>query len=271
MRSLSVVIAFLWTFALPPAHAAPGAELWPLWDESDEDNPQSIDHDPWDDFLGRYIVEDESGINKVAYRQVTDSDRAVLQAYIDQLAEADPRDFSKAEQLGYWVNLYNALTVEVVLRNPNKGTILRMGKGLLSIGPWDDQLLVIAGENVTLNDIEHRILRPIFNDYRIHYAVNCASLGCPNLVAEAYTADNAERLLSQGERAYINHERGVTVDGRGRLKLSQIFQWYGDDFARTEAELLAYLAKHHDTLGETISSYQGKVKYAYDWKLNGAR
>ncbi|MEO0972090.1 MAG: DUF547 domain-containing protein, partial [Pseudomonadota bacterium] len=268
MRLSSLLTALVLALAASPAWTAPNAKLWPLWDSSNESSGETVDHTAWGAFLAAYIVEDDSGINKVAYTRVTPGDRQALQGYLNQLAQTDPRGFSKAEQLAYWINLYNALTVDVVLDNPGKKSILRMGKGVIGIGPWDDYFVTIAGEKVTLNDIEHRILRPIFDDRRIHFAINCASLGCPNLVAEAYTAQSVERLLNSSEQAFINHDRGVTFDEKGRLRLSKIFDWYGDDFAPDESALLAYLAQHHQTQGDALARYEGKVRYGYDWSLN---
>ncbi|MEO0975014.1 MAG: DUF547 domain-containing protein [Pseudomonadota bacterium] len=268
----SIVIALL-TYLLTamPTYAAPDAQVWPIWERSNEASKTSLAHTAWSHFLATYVKHDSSGINKVAYSEVTSADRQSLQRYIGELTALDPRTLQRDEQLAYWINLYNALTVEVVLRHPNKGSILRMGTGLLHIGPWDEELVMIAGEELTLNDIEHRILRPIFQDRRIHYAINCASLGCPNLITEAYTSATTERLLNASEHAFINHRRGVEFDGRGRLRLSKIFTWYGDDFAADTPALLAYLSEHHDTLAEQLAAYDGKVRYQYDWNLNAAK
>lgn len=100
-----------------------------------------------------------------------------LKRYIQQMASLDPRDYKKQEQFAYWVNLYNALTVQLVLDNYPTSSIKKLGKGFFSFGPWDDDIIRVAGKKLTLNDIEHRILRPIWRDKRIHYVVNCASLG----------------------------------------------------------------------------------------------
>ena len=145
-----------------------------------------------------------------------------------------------------------------------------MGERFFAVGPWDDEVFEVAGKDVTLNDIEHRILRPIFQDQRVHYAVNCASIGCPNLGKTAFAAAELDAQLTAAEAGYINHERGVTIDSKGRVKLSQIFEWYVDDFAEDEEGLLAYLAERHETLADTLESYDGKVKYDYDWDLNRA-
>jgi hypothetical protein len=165
------------------------------------------------------------------------------------------------------VNLYNALTVEVVLSNPGKKSIRRMGKGLFSFGPWDDALITIAGEEVTLNDIEHRILRPIWQDPRIHFAVNCASLGCPNLQPQAFRADNLEALLDTAQDEYINHPRGVD-NPSGSLVLSSIFDWYQSDFAADSKGLLRYLARFHQTPDLLLNAAPERIDYDYDWTLN---
>ncbi len=260
------ILALLASALGAPAQAAPAPQPWDLWDRAAEQRLTPVDHGPWQQFLDTYLVAHPDGINRVAYGRVSVEHRRALQAYLESLAALDPRAYTKAEQLAYWINLYNALTVRVVLEHPNKRSILRMGRGLLSIGPWDDPLISIAGHEVTLNDIEHRILRPLWRDHRIHYAVNCASISCPNLAAEAYTRENSGRLLTAGEREYVNHPRGVRFDGRGRLLLSQIYQWYRDDFAPDTAGLLAYLAQHH--VSHNLADYQGRIRYDYDWSLN---
>jgi len=264
---LFLVVAIMGVLPLP-ADAAPAARLWPLWQASEESNPAGIDHSPWQRFLDRYVVPGAAGVNLVAYHQVVAEDRRQLQSYLHALTQLDPRDYPRAEQLPYWVNLYNALTVEVVLANPDKDSILRMGRRFFSVGPWNDALLSIAGEAVTLNDIEHRILRPIWKDRRIHYALNCASLSCPNLDRQAYTRANIERALAANENAYINHPRGVRFDERGELVVSQVYDWYAADFAADRQGLLNYLSERHASLAEAIRTYRGQVRYAYDWQLN---
>ena len=251
------------------ATAAPDLDLWAFWNASDESSTRTVDHSEWQGFIDRHVAPSDSGINLVAYGDMTPADRAKLNGYIDSLAAIDPRTLRRDEQMAYWINLYNALTIEVVLRYPKKKTILRMGERLFSIGPWKDKLLTIAGEEVSLDDIEHRILRPIWRDHRIHYAVNCASLGCPNLATTAFNADNLDTLMAQGERDYVNHPRGVMLEN-GRLTLSSIYDWYGSDFADDEAGLLAHLAERHETLGDALKAYDGRVRYEYDWSPNAS-
>jgi len=270
----AVVLAFAAAFATAwhgGAAAAPGAEPWPIWQASDEANSAVIDHSRWQRFLDRYVERSASNVNLVRYGAVSDADRESLRDYLASLQAVDPRQYARAEQLAYWINLYNAATVELVLRNPGKRSILRMGDGLFSVGPWDDAILEIAGIALTLNDIEHRILRPIWRDRRIHFAVNCASMSCPDLSMRAYTGENADRQLAENEHAYINDPRGVRFSERGRLEVSKIFDWYLDDFAATPEALLDYLAEHaEEPLATQIRSYDGKIDYEYDWSLNSA-
>jgi hypothetical protein len=271
-RQTSIAVAIFLVALSGEVAAAPKAELWPMWEQSDESNTAEIDHSAWQGFLDRYLdTQSGDGVYLVRYGAVSVTDRQTLDTYITDLQASDPRDYSKAEQKAYWINLYNAATVQLVLDHPTKKSILQMNKGLFSFfGPWDEPLLNIAGEEVTLNDIEHRILRPIWQDHRIHFAVNCASLSCPNLEEQAYTSDDTDTLLDQNERAYINHPRGVSFDDKGRLTVSNIFKWYGDDFADDEQQLLEYFASHADEpLASQLRAYDGRLSYDYDWDLNG--
>lgn len=259
---------FFFILTAPGAYAESWPEAWSIWSVSDESVETTIDHTAWGAFLGRYVQPQERGINFVAYADVSPADRSSLQAYIARLTDQDPRQLRKAEQLAYWINLYNALTVEVVLRNPDEKSIWDMGGGFFSSGPWSEKLIEIGGESLGLDDIEHRILRPIWRDRRIHYAVNCASISCPNLAQVPYTTENMEEMFRVAEKNYINHSRGVSFDDRGRLNLSKIFDWYSGDFADDEAELLRYLSTHHTTAAARLREHTGRVRYNYDWNLN---
>ena len=251
------------------ADAADKSELWAFWDAHDETGTLSVDHSLWQQFLDEYVVENSDGINRVAYGQaLQDGAAQQLATYLASLTALDPRTLTEKQQLAYWINLYNALTVHVTLAYPHEDSILRMGEGWFGSGPWDDKLITITGKDITLNDIEHRILRPIWQDHRIHYAVNCASLGCPNLFKVSFDSDNVERLLDLGEQAYINHPRGVQINASGELQVSRLFDWYQVDFAANEMELIRYLAAHHQTLAQRLRDYRGEVDYQYDWRLN---
>lgn len=264
---------FLLATALLPSAvlAAPASDLWPYWNASDEASTRQVDHAGWQSLLDRFLVTTDDDRTLFRYAAMTSEDRTALDDYVSSLASLDPRQLARAEQMPYWINLYNALTVRVVLDHPQESSILDMGGGwLFRPGPWNDELLTITGQPVTLNDIEHRILRPIWNDQRIHYAVNCASIGCPNLAPKAYTRENTNALLDAGERSYLNHPRGLRFDDRGRLVLSSIFEWYIADFGGNRESLLSYLASERSDLSQRLRSYDGRIRYEYDWTLNAA-
>jgi len=267
----TLIVSLLLAFSLgsPISQGAPKLDLWTFWQPSNESSTTKVDHSAWQRFLDAFVTESESGVNLVAYGDVDAQGRALLTGYIDSLTAMDPRQLSRDEQMAYWINLYNALTVEVVLRYPDKDSILRMGESLFRSGPWKDKLITIAGQDVTLDDIEHRILRPIWRDHRIHYAVNCASYGCPNLSTTTFTAENLERQLAAGEHAYVNHARGVSLQG-DKLTLSSIYDWYGNDFADDEEGLLKHLAQRHKTLKDALTRYNGRIRYDYDWTPNAS-
>jgi hypothetical protein len=247
----------------------PDSELWGIWNVADESSTATIDHGDWQQVLDAYLVTaGTDGINRFDYANITDGDRARLKGYIEQLAAIDPRTYPRTEQRAYWINLYNALTVDVVLQYYPVKSIRDIERGLLGSGPWKKQLVEVAGQPLTLNDIEHRILRPIWRDPRTHYAVNCASLGCPNLAARAYTAADIDSLLDEAARAYINHPRGVAFEN-GRLTLSSIYNWFDVDFGESDVAVLEHLAKYAaPDLAGRLAGYDGRIKYDYDWRLN---
>ena len=248
--------------------AAQKSEAWPYWTAQDRKSTKQVDHSDWQAFLDKYLdSEHASGIYRIDYSKVSADDTQILQSYLNRLTGMNPRKLSRKEQLPYWINLYNALTVKVVLDAYPVDSILSIRPTFFSIGPWDKDFISIHGHNLSLNDIEHRILRPIWQDPRIHYAGNCASLGCPNIAAQAYTADNAESLLDQGCKDYVNHPRGVRFTD-DELMLSSIYDWYAQDFG-DQKQLLGDLASCAEPeLATQLNAWDGKIDYEYDCGLN---
>jgi hypothetical protein len=249
---------------------APSAELWERWTTNDPAATRRIDHGPWDRFLKAYVLASDDGVNRVAYGRVTSVDRLGLRRYIAGLAAEPVSRLSRAEQLPFWINLYNALTVKLVLDHYPVKSIrdIDISPGWIARGPWDKKLIEIEGEQVSLNDIEHRILRPIWRDPRIHYAVNCASIGCPNLGTDAFTARNAEGLLSEAAADYVNHPRGARVED-GELVVSSIYVWFREDFGDDDKGVIAHLARY---AGAELKAGLAKAPkigdHTYDWALN---
>jgi hypothetical protein len=264
MLSILLIPGLLW--------AAPEADLWERWQAHDPDAQLSVDHSPWTAFLETYLVQGEDGINRVDYRGVTPKDRARLDAYLETLAATEVDRISRASQLPFWINLYNALTVQVVLDHFPVDSIrdIDISPGLFSNGPWGKKLIRVEGEELSLDDVEHRILRPIWQDPRIHYAVNCAALGCPNLQPRAFTPENTEALLEKGAVDYVNHPRGVLIRD-GDLGVSSIYDWFQEDFGGSEAGVIDHLLRYaRPGLRERLLDFREIDDHRYDWSLNQA-
>ncbi|WP_298851836.1 DUF547 domain-containing protein [uncultured Ruegeria sp.] len=230
-----------------------------------------VDHSDWSAFLSRYVSPDAQGVNRVAYVQVTQADRTRLDAYLNDLQSVDPAMLTRRQHLAYWINLYNALTLGVVLDNYPVASIRDITDGPLSFGPWDRPLAQVAGQDLTLNDIEHRIIRPTFDEPRIHYALNCAAVGCPNLMDRAWQGNTLEEDFAAAERAYVNDPRGARFDDRGRLILSKIYIWFRGDFGDSEKAVIASIAQASEPDLKARLMENPRVRaYRYNWALNDA-
>ena len=262
-QTIAVCLALL----ANPLQAAPSADLWEYWQTHDEQNTERVSHWEWQWFLDHFVVAHPSGINRVDYAMVDGHAQRRLQEYIDRLSAIDPRTLNRDQQFAYWVNLYNVTTVMVIAKAYPVTSILETGEGWFRRGPWRDKLLTINEQAVSLDDIEHRILRPIWQDHRIHFVVNCASIGCPNLPRQAISADTLDAQLDQAAQSFLRHERAFAIRG-DILHLSSIFDWYGDDFGSNQAKQIATIAQYLPPEQRKQMTTPKRIKYHYDWGLN---
>jgi len=259
------------------AISAPKKVLLQEWQASDESSVIVVDHSLWQQVLDQYVVERNQQtyvqyalLKQAQSKEVDDSAQPLmLDRYLEYLATVNPLTLSRQEQQAYWINLYNAATVQLIVQRYPVTSITKLGKGLFSFGPWNDNIITVNQQKISLNDIEHGILRPIYDDPRIHYAVNCASFSCPNLLSTAFTGVNAEVLLEKGARDYINHTRAVSVKD-GELVLSKIYDWYQGDFGGSEEGVISHIKQYANSgLLEQLNTVNAnKIRYAYDWTLN---
>ncbi|MDY8108385.1 DUF547 domain-containing protein [Fulvimarina sp. 2208YS6-2-32] len=242
-----------------------------------------LDWQPYAEFLGRYVVDDPDGLNRVRYGDVTDTDHQALKDMIAGWTALDVDALTAPQKFAFYTNLYNALTLDVVLDRYPVETIrdikIETGgeKGLFAslssafdIGPWSADLVTIKGSELSLDDIEHSILRPM-GDARVHYAVNCASIGCPDLQAAPFTAKTLDADLDAAARGYVNSDRGLRQSSSGNLLASKIFDWYAGDFGGPD-NILAYMRSYAEgERAEWLASPDAEiVGYRYDWDLNDA-
>lgn len=253
------------------AEAAPRSEAWPLWERHDEMSRQTVDQSAWAGFLRAHLTQGGGGANLVSYASVSSAEHQALEGDLVRLAALPISTYSRSEQRAYWINLYNELTVATVLRHMPVASITKIdiSPGVFSSGPWDAKLVAVEGTKLSLNDIEHRILRPIWHDPLTHYTANCASLGCPDLAAVPYSAAAMPAMLEAGARAFVNAPRGARVVG-GRLVVSKIYDWYQADFGGDEAGVIAHLRRYAGPeLAKALEGVGSVDRYEYDWSLNG--
>ena len=273
-RSLAALALLLPLTAFTPTENifAPSADLWDRWQRHDPQSELSLDFSAWDRLLETYVTRSERGNNLFDYAAVTDADKAALKGFLAQQAAVPISRYARPQQMAYWINLYNALTVQVVLDHYPVSTIrdIDISPGFFSDGPWGKEVIEVEGEALTLNDIEHRILRPIWMDPRVHYAVNCASIGCPDLRVGSYRADQIDRQLDEAARRYVNDPRGVSIEG-GRVTVSKIYDWFYEDFGRNPESLLMHLKRYAEPeLARRLQEIGEIHDTDYDWDLNAA-
>lgn len=195
-------------------------------------------------------------------------DRAGLSRYLDQLAAVDPHALDSDEAKAFYVNLYNAATLELILRHYPVESIKDIGTWFTS--PWEIEFVRLDGERVSLDHIEHDILRPRFGDPRIHFAVNCASMSCPPLFGEPFEGERIDRQLDLATRRFINDSGQNRLQGN-TLLVSRLFDWYQEDWGGEE-EVAGFVVRYAE--GQFRRELQARrdnleLEYAdYDWSLN---
>jgi len=258
---------------MAPASAASVAETFGVHKAGSK---TTVDHSAWTALLGTYVVAGTDGLNRVNYAKFKSESHAKLKAYIASLERVDVAALDRPEQFAFWANLYNAKTIDIVLDDYPVKSIKDISLGgsltaLVTGGPWKAKVVKVAGQDLSLDDIEHGLLRQIFKDPRVHYAVNCASIGCPNLANTAFTGAALEAQLDAGARAYVNSARGIKVAG-GQVTASSIYKWFQEDFGGTVSGVLQHARRYaNDDLKVALDGINSISRFDYDWRLNDAK
>ena len=238
------------------------------WPAAQRVSYDQIDHAAYDQLLQTYV--DDNGLVNYKAWQANAADRQALQNYLNQLSRADNSIRStKNGKLAYWINAYNALTIEGILR-VYPTTSIRNHTPKIGYNIWDNLKLTSGDELVSLNHIEHEILRKM-SEPRIHFAIVCASIGCPRLLNQAYTADQLEEQLAGIATDFFSRAKNLTVDaGNKTLRFNQILSWFGSDFGRTQADQLRTIYNYLPQEAQAVLSAGGyRIDYLeYDWNLN---
>jgi hypothetical protein len=252
---------------------APKPELLPDWAPLEPAHARTIDHSRWESLLQRRLVIDDAGVARMRYGDFSREDKTALWAYLADLGEISIRSYGRAEQLAYWINLYNAAVVRTVLDHYPVASIqdIDTSPGLFANGPWKAPAARVLGQPLSLDDIEHGVIRPVWQDARIHYALNCAALGCANLRAEAYRGARLEAQLDDQARTYVNSPRGVAFLADGGVSVSKIYAWFRADFGGDGGAVLAHLRRNAaPALAARLAAARTIAASHYDWALNDA-
>jgi len=221
-------------------------------EEVEEVESELINHDIWNSLLQKHVSEN----GNVDYKGFK-SDKAELYTYIEYLQNLPPNKLSSRNQtIAYWINAYNAFTVDLILRNYPLQSIKDIKD------PWDQRLWKIGSKWYNLNDIEHQILRKM-DEPRIHFAIVCASVSCPKLQKTAFTANDLETQLTKATKEFIS-DKTKNIISENNIKLSKIFKWFSKDF-KTNGNLIDFLNQYSEV---TISSEAKKSFLDYNWDLN---
>jgi hypothetical protein len=222
----------------------------------------SVSHSLFGELLNKYVSE-----GKVDYAGFQ-SEEAKLDQYLDLLQGVDPKTISGKEQFAFYANAYNAWTIKLILtKYPDITSIKELG--IFNTGPWKKKVVRLRGETVSLDHIEHDILRPRFKDPRVHFAINCAAKSCPPLGSEPFLAEKLDQQLDDVTRSFINNPQSYRLEGRN-LHVSRIFKWFSEDF--NEDALSFFIKYANGELKKKLEPQPEKIniKYlAYDWSLNG--
>jgi hypothetical protein len=232
--------------------------------------PETFDHSAFDALLQKHVV--GGMVDYPAFKKARE-----FPAYLDALAGADPTRLPAPERLAYWINTYNAYTIELVLRHGERESIRNItdsGFGIGGSGPWREKVVRAGGQVFHLDNVEHDIIRKQFKDPRVHFALVCAAMGCPPLRSEAYTGGRLEDQLADQARIFL---RESPAKNRVEVKEGVVYgspillEWYPEDFGGTPAAIGSYLAGFYPEGTERTLLRSGAFRLVatdYDWTLN---
>lgn len=242
-----------------------------------------LQHREFDRVLKNVVVE-IGHETKVDYDKLA-GDRKALDNYLKELESVTEELFnswSEEDQIAFLINAYNGFTLELILsKYPDIKSIRDLG-GLIFSSPWDMKFFTLFGKEATLNNIENDMLRKNYNEPRIHFAINCASIGCPALAKDAYVGSKLEEQLEKGTKLFLTDtERNRFLKNSNRLEVSSIFNWFKNDFVKKAGSIDAFVAPYisddpeiqaHLKKRGTASNFSASTKFLdYDWGLNNLK
>lgn len=222
---------------------------------------KTVDHSLYGEVLKKYVK--DGVVDYEGFR----SEEEQLDQYLKTLDETNPDELPREEQLAFYINAYNAYTIKLILENYPLKSIKDIGGWFKS--PWEIEFCEIGGKTLTLDEIEHEIIRPRFKDPRVHFAVNCASKSCPPLISEPYQGTILDHQLSANTRSFLNNPARNRLEGK-TLYVSKIFKWFKEDFG---GDVVGFFLKYaEEDLKDRLLAQKDQIEIEYlhyDWGLNG--
>ena len=230
---------------------------------------QTFDHSLFDELLKKHVV--KGMVDYDSFGQAS-----AFNDYLESLEHADVSTLSERERLAFWINAYNAYTIELINKYEERASIKNISEGIgfeRTKGPWKEPIVKAAGKTYSLDEVENAIIRKQFREPRIHFALVCAAMSCPPLRSEAYTGAKLDAQLDSQARTFVLDEaRGSRVDVKNAVvHASRIFDWYKDDFGGSDAAIAQYIAQYYPVSPAKQLLLGGHFKLEfldYDWTLN---
>ena len=224
---------------------------------------QGVSHESFDDLLQTYVNE-QGMVNYIGLQK----ERAKLKLYLSMLENNAPQEhWTRNQKLTYWINAYNAYTLELILRYYPVKSIKDIGSIIkipLVSTAWDIKFINIGGKEYDLNDLEHKIIRKEFDEPRIHFALVCAAVSCPKLQDRAYMPDKLNEQLTKAGKEFIANPERNEFKSTKLIRLSKLFNWYRDDF-NNDGSLIEYINQYTDIQLDK----NARIDWMdYDWSLN---
>ena len=217
---------------------------------------EKVNHSTWSGMI-KMNISSKGVVNYEAFKK----DVSKLNEYLRELSETKiTSSWSKKDKMAFWINVYNAFTIKLILNNYPVKSIKEIDK------PWDQKFFSIDGKSMSLGEVEHNILRK-FGDPRIHFAINCASASCPRLIQVPYTAKNLESLLERQTIEFINDPFYNTITSY-TVNVSKLFDWYKKDFKEHSGSVINFINKYSKV---SIGNQKNKGYKPYDWTINSAQ
>ena len=257
---------------LPPADAL-GLNQWDRLKAHDETSAMRVDHGRWEVLLLKFIRPGADGIHRIAYGLMRNGGHSALKEYLKGLSKIQITRYRRDEQMAFWINLYNALTVNLVLDHYPIPSLRKLEQQTAASdqGPWDRKLIIVEDVSLSLNDIEKHILKPIWKDIRIHYALSCGAIGCPNLQPVPYSGALLDQQLSEVAIAYVNDKRCIAID-KGKLRVSSLYRWNIQDFGGSDQGIIHHLMAYaNPDLAMTLQKFDRIHGDRFDWRLNDSQ